>query len=31
MIKQSLGELRDRLEKMKRNSHAVEFGVKEYE
>lgn len=31
MIKQSLGELRERLEKMKRNKDVVESGIREYE
>jgi hypothetical protein len=31
MIKQSLGELRERLEKMKRSSYAVESGIKDFE
>jgi len=29
MIKQSLGELRERLEKMKRNKDAVESGIRD--
>jgi len=31
MIKQSLSELRERLERMKREKHDVESGIKDYE